>query len=88
MGVNGLHHDIDGSLGLHGGNGFGDQLEAVGADDVHAEDLAVLLVGDDLDEAFVLAEDGGAAIACPIVRNRTTAAPIPRLIQRLTLRPA
>ena len=41
--------------------GFGDELGRARADHVHAEHLVVLLVGDDLDEAFGLAGDPGAA---------------------------
>ena len=41
--------------------GFGDELGRARADHVDAEHLVVLLVGDDLDEAFGLAGDLGAA---------------------------
>jgi len=63
VGVDGLHHDVDGGFGFHRGDGFGDDLEAFRADDVNAEDFAVWLTGDYLDEPFVVAEDGGAAVA-------------------------
>src|ERR1035441_4686831 len=62
-GVDGLHHDFDGGFGFHGGHGFGDEFEAFGADDVDAENLAVGFVGHHFDEAFVMSQDGGAAIA-------------------------
>ena len=42
---------------------FGDDLRRVRADDVDAENLAVLGVGDDLDEAVVRVEDGGLGVA-------------------------
>ena len=42
---------------------FGDQLVGLRADDVDAENLAVLLVGDHLDEAVVTAEDRRLAVA-------------------------
>src|ERR1039458_3388074 len=63
MGVYGLHHDGGGGFGFHGGDGFGDEFEGFGADDVDAEDFAIGFVGDDFDEAIVISEDGGAAIA-------------------------
>src|ERR1700744_990025 len=50
MGVDGEHHLFDGGFELEGGDGFGDDLGGVGAEDVDAEDLAVLCIGDDLDE--------------------------------------
>ena len=50
-------------LGFHRGHRFGDQLERLRADDVDAQNLAVLLVGHHLDEAFVAAEDGRLAVA-------------------------
>ena len=62
MGVDGVHHGLDGGFRFHGGDGFGDELEGLGADDVDAENFAVLLVGDDFDEAIVMAEDGGLAV--------------------------
>ena len=40
-----------------------DQLERLRPDDVDAQNLAVLLVGHHLDEAVVIAQDGGAAVA-------------------------
>ena len=44
------------------GDGFGDQFCGLRADDVDAENLAVVGVGDNLDEAFVLADDAGARV--------------------------
>src|SRR5580692_3153383 len=63
MGVDGLHHQLDGGLRFHGGHGLADQLEAFRPDDMDAEDFAVALVSHYFDEAFMMADDGGAAIA-------------------------
>ncbi len=41
------------------GNNFGGQR----TDRVHAENLAVLFVGDHFDEAFMLTQNGGLAVA-------------------------
>src|SRR5579863_9373303 len=62
MRVDGVHHGLHGGLGLHRQHAFGDQLIRLRADDVHAQDLAILLIGDDLDEAVVLAQDRGLAV--------------------------
>jgi hypothetical protein len=63
MRVDGLHHHVHRGLGFHRRHRFGDQLEALGPDDVHAENLAVGLVGHHFDEAFVMSQDGRAAVA-------------------------
>src|SRR5579871_335976 len=57
------HHLVHCSLKLHHGDGFGDELGCLRADDVHAEDFAVLRVGDDLYEAVVAVDDGGLGVA-------------------------
>src|ERR1017187_5058955 len=63
MGVDGLHHHVDGGFGFHGGDRFREQLESLRPDDVDTQDLAVLLVGHYLDEALVVSQDRRAAIA-------------------------
>src|SRR5262245_31015161 len=63
MRVDRLHHHVHRSLGFHRGNRLAEQLERVRSDDVDAENLAVLLVGYDLDKAVMLAEDGRTAVA-------------------------
>ena len=40
-----------------------DQLEALGPDDVNAQNFAVALVGHHFDEALVVSQDSGAAVA-------------------------
>src|ERR1700677_227181 len=57
VGVDGEHHCFDRRLELNRRHGFGDDLCCVWPDDVNAEDLAVLRVGDDFDEAVVRVED-------------------------------
>ena len=63
MGVDGEHHLFDCGFEFERGDGFGDDLRGLRADDVDAEDLAVLGVGDDFDEAIVAADDGGLGVA-------------------------
>src|SRR5436190_1896964 len=63
MRVDGAHHGFHRGLGLHGGYRFGNQLESIRPDNVDAQDLAELLVRHHLDESFVMAQDGGAAVA-------------------------
>ena len=48
---------FDRALEPHGERGLGDELGRARADHVDAEDLVVLPVGDDLDEAFDLVGD-------------------------------
>lgn len=50
---------VDRHLTGQQGHGGGDQLSGLGPDDVDAEDLAVLGLADDLDEAVGLADDVG-----------------------------
>ena len=52
---------FDGALEPQRQRGFGDQLRRARTDHVDAEDLVVLLLGDDLDEPFRLAGDARAA---------------------------
>jgi hypothetical protein len=59
--VNGANQLFDGRLEPQRERGLGDQLGRSQADHVHAEDLVVLLVGDDLDEPFRLARHLRAA---------------------------
>src|SRR5262245_12127985 len=63
MRVDRLHHHVHRSLGFHRGNRLGEQFERVRSDDVDAQDFPELLVGHDLDEAVMLAEDARAAVA-------------------------
>ena len=60
MRVDGANQLFNGAFQPQRQRGFGDQLGGARADDVNAEDLVVLLVGDDLDEAFRLAGDARA----------------------------
>src|SRR5260221_865611 len=62
MRVDSGHQGLDSRFGLHGGDHFGDQLISRRTDAMNAKDLAVLLVGDHLDEPIVLADDGGLAV--------------------------
>src|SRR5688572_22939132 len=61
--VDGVHHRLDRCFSFHRGYALADELEGLRPDDVDAEDLAVLRVGNDLDEAGVVAEDGSLAVA-------------------------
>ena len=63
MRVDGEHQLVDGAFELHHGDSLGDELGGLRADDVHAEDLAVLRVGNDLHEAIVAADDRGFGVA-------------------------
>ena len=60
MGVDGPHQIFHGGFEFHCGHGFGDQLRRLRANDVHAENLAIVRIGNNLDEALMLADDGGA----------------------------
>src|SRR5579884_1523464 len=62
MSVDSEHHLLHRRFELHGGDGFGDQLRRRRSDNVHAENFAVLLFGDDLDKSFVIADDAGLGI--------------------------
>src|SRR5689334_637141 len=53
---------LDGKLVLTGDAELVDQLRGVGADDVRPEDLPVLRIADDLDEALRLARRPGASV--------------------------
>src|ERR1700722_5673720 len=57
MCVDSEHHLFDGRLELTCSNGFGDDLCSGGGDDVNSQNLAMLRVGDNLDEAIVRVED-------------------------------
>src|SRR5216684_72103 len=57
MGVDGPHQVFDRRFKFHGDDGFGDKLRRLWADDVDAENLTVVSVRDNLDEAFVLADN-------------------------------
>ena len=63
VGVDGEHELVDGAFEFHDGYGFGNEFCGLGTNDVHAEDLSVFCVGDDLDEAIVAADDGGLGVA-------------------------
>src|ERR1700691_2296803 len=63
MRMDGVHDGFDRGFRFHGRHGFGDQLESIRADDVHAQNFAFLPVGHHLDESAVAIEDGGPAIA-------------------------
>ena len=59
--VDGADQLFDRALEAQRERRLGDQLRRARADHVHAEDLVVFLVGDDLDEAFGLAGNPRAA---------------------------
>src|SRR5581483_6616545 len=56
------HQIFDCCFRFHGGYRFGDQFGCLRADDVDTENLAVVGVTHDFDEALVLADDAGAAV--------------------------
>src|SRR5216683_111640 len=62
MRVDRKHQVFDGPFEFHHGHGFGDQFGGQRADDMDAEDLAVLCVGHHLDEAFMLVDDAGLGV--------------------------
>ena len=62
MGMDGPHQIFHSSFEFHGGNGFGDQLGRLRTDDVDAENLSVLGVGNYFDEAFMLTHDRRARV--------------------------
>src|SRR5664280_553475 len=62
MRVDNVRQLLRGTFHLQRQDGFGDQLGRIRPDDVYAQDLAVLGVGNDLDEAFVLPHDAGARV--------------------------
>src|SRR5271163_1629992 len=62
MRVDRKHHLFDGRFEFEGSNCFGDQFGSLRPDDVDAEDLAMLRIGHDLDEAFVRADDRGLGV--------------------------
>src|ERR1039458_5505070 len=62
MRVDNVRQLFGGTFHLQRQDRFGDQLGRIRPDDVHAQDLAVLGVGNDLDEAFVLPHDAGARV--------------------------
>ena len=59
--MHGLDDLVVGRLQLAGGDGLGDEFRGVVADDVAAEEFAVLGVVDHLDEAFVVTGRRGFA---------------------------
>src|SRR5580698_10360564 len=62
MGVDDVRQLFGGTLQLQSHDGFGDHLGGVRADDVDAQDLAVLGVADDLDEALMRSHNAGARV--------------------------
>ena len=61
--VVGKHHGLNSSFELHRGDTLGNDFSRLRADDVDAQDLAILRIGDDLDEAVVRIEDGGLRVS-------------------------
>src|ERR1700737_4464401 len=47
VGMDGVGDVLQGGFKLQGEHGLGDQVAGAGPDDMHTEDLAVLLIGDD-----------------------------------------
>src|SRR6185437_11556314 len=62
MGVDSEHHLFYRGFELHRRDSFGDQFRCRRPDDVHAENLSVLLLRNDFDEALVVADDAGFRI--------------------------
>ena len=62
MRVDGPHQVFHCRFHFHGCYCFGDQFGSLRADYVDAQDLAVICVGDNFDEALVLPHDAGAGI--------------------------
>ncbi len=63
VGVDGEHELVDRAFEFHHSHRFGDELGGLGADDVHAENLAVFCVGNDFYETVVAPDDGGLGVA-------------------------
>ena len=63
MRVNGGGHIVERGFQAERRDRFGDDFRGQRADGVHAENFAVFRFGHHFDEAFVLAEDGGLAVA-------------------------
>src|SRR5215471_17141746 len=63
MRVNHVHHVVDASFQIQHGSSFRENFRGQRADDVNAENFSVLLLGNDLDEAAVIAENGGLAVS-------------------------
>ena len=63
MRMNDEHHLLDGGLKLHGNDALGDELRGLRADDMDAQNLAVLRIGDDFYKAIVRIDDGGFGVA-------------------------
>lgn len=57
--VDGFGHEVHGGFESKRGDGGGDHVRYVRADHVDAQDFAVLLLGDDLDEAVLLGDGHG-----------------------------
>src|SRR5258708_32502164 len=62
MRVDRKHKVFDSPFEFHHGHGFGDQFGRQRADNVDTQYLAVLCVGHDLDEAFMLVDDAGLGV--------------------------
>ena len=63
MAVDGFHELLDGALQLDGEGGLFDQLRGAGGQDMHAQDLAVLLARQDLDHAVRVSGHQAASAA-------------------------
>src|SRR3982751_5330518 len=62
MRVNGIPQRFDSCFGFHGQNAFTDQLISFWTNDMDAQNLAVLRVGNNLDEPVMLTQDTGFAV--------------------------
>src|SRR5258708_40256098 len=62
MSMDGPHQILHRSFKLHSGDRFGDQLRGLRPNDMHSQDLAVVRIGDDLDESLMLADDRGSRV--------------------------
>ena len=61
--MNREHHFLERRFEFNRCNGFRNQFGGRGADDVNAENLSVLCVGDDFEEAVVRVNDGGLGVS-------------------------
>src|SRR5271168_3471525 len=61
--VNHVHHIVDGAFEMEHGGGLGQNLRGQRANNVDAQHFAVFFIGDHFDEAAVISENGGLAVA-------------------------
>src|ERR1700684_3337005 len=62
MRMDGPHQIFDSSFEFHGGNGFGDQFGSLRTDNMDAENLSVICIGNYFNEPFMLTHDRSARV--------------------------